>query len=73
MIKNDIFLPDEMEKDREILEKTLKKIIFMETERINDVEGLPVQQVNLEGIHTFLKMRIIQKMRTEFHYLCLLK
>ena len=32
MIKNDIFLPDEMEKDREILEKTLKKLIFMDTE-----------------------------------------
>lgn len=55
MIKNDIFLPDEMEKDREILEKTLKKIIFMETERINDVEGLPVTTSKFGGNPYFPK------------------
>ncbi len=55
MIKNDIFLPDEMEKDREKLEKTLKKIIFIETERVNDVKGLPVTSSKFGGNPYFPK------------------
>ena len=55
MIKNDIFLPDEMEKDREKLEKSLKKIIFIETERVNDVKGLPVTSSKFGGNPYFPK------------------
>ncbi len=55
MIKNDIFLPDAMEKDREVLERTLRHIISIKTNRVNDVQPLSVLQSKFGGNPYFPK------------------
>lgn len=49
MIKNDIYLPDVMEKDREILEKTLKNKISIKTKKVDSSQSLPVFQSKFGG------------------------